>query len=309
MENIGKLLKERRLELGLTVEDISEKTRLTVKHIHALEDGDISYFKDDLTYLRFFLRSYCNALGMDFDEIKDELRESIDDYTMTYTLHTQQIHEAMEESISNKSKKLGKEKEHTEKKAAYTLPPRHKSRRRVDISLISFLIIVLIVVLGLVYTFVVRMQDKTQVGQTDLPQQEETTVVPPKEELPKKEEPKVEEEEQVEIAKETANSYAVSGIKEEEEVVFEIKFQSKSWFAATQDGKAMNEPVAKVYEANETIQIKLPFKDATKLQFTFGYMAKNTITVNGKEVELDASVKDVVGKVTLDFTLKGEKES
>ena len=36
MENIGKMLKEKRLELGLSVDDISEKTRLTPKHVKAL---------------------------------------------------------------------------------------------------------------------------------------------------------------------------------------------------------------------------------------------------------------------------------
>ncbi len=63
MEEIGKLLKEKRLELGLTIEEVSEKTRLTQKHIKALEEGDISFFHDDLSYLRFFVKSYCEVFG------------------------------------------------------------------------------------------------------------------------------------------------------------------------------------------------------------------------------------------------------
>ena len=38
MEKIGNMLKEKRIELGMSVEDISEKTRLTTKHIKALEE-------------------------------------------------------------------------------------------------------------------------------------------------------------------------------------------------------------------------------------------------------------------------------
>ena len=83
MEKIGNMLKEKRIELGMSVEDISEKTRLTTKHIKALEEGDISFFHEDLSYLRFFVKSYCDAVGIDFEDMKDELRESIDDYTMT----------------------------------------------------------------------------------------------------------------------------------------------------------------------------------------------------------------------------------
>lgn len=44
MEEIGRLLKEKRLELGLTIEEVSDQTRLTQKHIKALEEGNISFF-------------------------------------------------------------------------------------------------------------------------------------------------------------------------------------------------------------------------------------------------------------------------
>ena len=42
MDKIGKILKDKRLELGITVEEVSQRTRLTVKHIKAIEEGDIS---------------------------------------------------------------------------------------------------------------------------------------------------------------------------------------------------------------------------------------------------------------------------
>ena len=85
MDKIGSLLKQKRLEKGLTIEAVSEKTRLTIKHLKAIEEGDISYFRDDLSYLRFFLKAYCNALDLDFDEIKVELQDSIEDYTTSFT--------------------------------------------------------------------------------------------------------------------------------------------------------------------------------------------------------------------------------
>ncbi len=71
MDKIGSLLKQKRLEKGLTIEAVSEKTRLTIKHLKAIEEGDISYFRDDLSYLRFFLKAYCNALELDFEENKE----------------------------------------------------------------------------------------------------------------------------------------------------------------------------------------------------------------------------------------------
>lgn len=100
MEEIGRLLKEKRLELGLTIEEVSDQTRLTQKHIKALEEGDISFFHDDLSYLRFFVKSYCDVLGIDFDDIKDELRKDVNDYTMTFTTSTQLNHEEIEKKCS-----------------------------------------------------------------------------------------------------------------------------------------------------------------------------------------------------------------
>ena len=85
MEKLSNRLKAKRLETGLTIEEVSEKTRLTTKHIKALEEGDMEFFKDDLSYLRFFLRSYCDAVGFDFEEAKPLLHETIDSYTTAFS--------------------------------------------------------------------------------------------------------------------------------------------------------------------------------------------------------------------------------
>ena len=104
MEEIGRLLKEKRLELGLTIEEVSDQTRLTQKHIKALEEGNISFFHDDLSYLRFFVKSYCDVLGLDFEDIKDELRKDVNDYTMTFTTSAQINHEEIEKNIAKSEK-------------------------------------------------------------------------------------------------------------------------------------------------------------------------------------------------------------
>lgn len=53
MEDFSKLLKEKREQAGLSIDDVCEKTRLTQKHIKALEDGNMEFFRDDLSYMRF----------------------------------------------------------------------------------------------------------------------------------------------------------------------------------------------------------------------------------------------------------------
>ena len=132
MEEIGRLLKEKRLELGLTIEEVSDQTRLTQKHIKALEEGNISFFHDDLSYLRFFVKSYCDVLGLDFEDIKDELRKDVNDYTMTFTTSAQINHEEIEKNIA-KSEKLSKV-------STANVKTRQKRRfRKPDMSLVSLI--------------------------------------------------------------------------------------------------------------------------------------------------------------------------
>ena len=149
MEEIGRLLKEKRLELGLTIEEVSDQTRLTQKHIKALEEGNISFFHDDLSYLRFFVKSYCDVLGLDFEDIKDELRKDVNDYTMTFTTSAQINHEEIEKNIA-KSEKLSKV-------STANVKTRQKRRfRKPDMSLVSLIAIVAVVAIVIMFAFVVR---------------------------------------------------------------------------------------------------------------------------------------------------------
>ena len=159
MEEIGRLLKEKRLELGLTIEEVSDQTRLTQKHIKALEEGNISFFHDDLSYLRFFVKSYCDVLGLDFEDIKDELRKDVNDYTMTFTTSAQINHEEIEKNIA-KSEKLSKV-------STANVKTRQKRRfRKPDMSLVSLIAIVAVVAIVIMFAFVVFLKSDAGKGKT-----------------------------------------------------------------------------------------------------------------------------------------------
>ncbi len=64
MRDIGCLLRERREELGLSLADIQKTTKVRSKWLVALEDGDEAAFPAEV-YLKGFLRSYAEAVGLD----------------------------------------------------------------------------------------------------------------------------------------------------------------------------------------------------------------------------------------------------
>ena len=68
MEEIGKLLREVRREKNITLDDISQKTKIQKKYLHALEEGDFSIFSGEI-YVKGALRNYAQVAGLNADEI------------------------------------------------------------------------------------------------------------------------------------------------------------------------------------------------------------------------------------------------
>jgi cytoskeleton protein RodZ len=68
MQEISELLKKRRAERKLTLEEIRTRTRIPISYIEGLESWDPSKFPAEV-YLLGTLRRYANFLGLDSAEI------------------------------------------------------------------------------------------------------------------------------------------------------------------------------------------------------------------------------------------------
>ncbi len=64
MKRIGDALKRRRQEQGLSLDDVRRLTRIGKKWLAALEAGDRDAFPAEV-YLKGFLKTYADALGLD----------------------------------------------------------------------------------------------------------------------------------------------------------------------------------------------------------------------------------------------------
>lgn len=310
MEKIGKLLKERRLELGLTVEEVSEKTRLTQKHIKALEEGDISFFHDDLSYLRFFVKSYCEVLGLDFEDVKDELRENVNDYTMSFTTSAQMNHEEIEKHIAN-SEKL------TKVNSADVRIKKRRKFRKPDMSLVSLIAIVAVVAIVIMFAFVVFLRSDTGKGAAPKDDQPIASVqngtgdnkYPSSEEKEQQEEKEKEEEKkEISVTKTDVTKYTIDNVTEEQELEFEVIFGgSNSGFSATVDGKVLDDPKADVYNYGTSAKGKIKVKKGTKIELYVGYMLNTSLKIDGKNVKIDDSIVNSGGQYTLELTVAGDE--
>ncbi len=67
MREIGRVLKEKRLALGLEIEDIAKKTCINPHYIRAMEDGKFQIIPK--VFDRGYLKIYANFLQMDSKQI------------------------------------------------------------------------------------------------------------------------------------------------------------------------------------------------------------------------------------------------
>lgn len=73
MEEIGRRLKAARLAKGITLEEVEEETRIRKKYLEALETGRTVLIPGEV-YVKGFLRSYGNFLGLDGDALVEEYK-------------------------------------------------------------------------------------------------------------------------------------------------------------------------------------------------------------------------------------------
>ncbi len=67
MENIGEILKQQRIALNKSLTEIHEQVRIPREYLQYLEENNFAFLPE--TYVKSFLKTYSNALGLNADEI------------------------------------------------------------------------------------------------------------------------------------------------------------------------------------------------------------------------------------------------
>ncbi|MDQ2776369.1 MAG: DUF4115 domain-containing protein [Acidobacteriota bacterium] len=64
MESVGQKLREARLRLGLTLDDVNAKTRINLKYLQAIESDDLKQISSPFLY-RSFVRQFAGSVALD----------------------------------------------------------------------------------------------------------------------------------------------------------------------------------------------------------------------------------------------------
>jgi cytoskeletal protein RodZ len=87
MFEIGDTLREARLRQGLTIKDVEETLKIRGKYLQALEQDDFEVLPGD-TFVRAFLRSYANFLGLEADVLVAEYTSAHDSVSDSHRGHS-----------------------------------------------------------------------------------------------------------------------------------------------------------------------------------------------------------------------------
>lgn len=324
MKKVGSKLQEKRNDLKLSYEDVAKLTKLPIGTIKAIEKGDLDYFQNDLTYVRFYVRSYCKALDVPYEGFKDDVVESVDEYTATMSLNAMKQHEKIEQSVSQRTEheevvKLDlpeDKKPKLAKKDRISISQNVKQNRRfkksrIDFAFLSLLVVILIVVGILIYVGVSALMnndtpsDKKEDPVSDVKPEKPT---PDNEETSnqEKEENKTPEQSNVTFAQVSPSSYDISGIKAGETIKIEVTFKNSGSFNLWK-GATSVENAYRVYQANETYTFEGAVVANEAFTLNFWNYGGAVIKVNEKTLEYNesAQVPDANGVVFFTLTTKG----
>jgi len=287
MLEIGKSLKDRREELGFSLKQMSEKTRVPVNKLQAIEDGNLSYFENDFTYLKFYIRYYCNALHLDFDLYRDLLDKALDEFSNT-----------------SKMIKLSELNEIQDRVKDRTIISKSTNRRKFDISFITFVssITLLIITLILVFIFLIL---------PNLNKKEEPLIVNPN--IPSPIENTDEEETEVvevphvlTVSQIDDVNYEITGFNTNQELTMLINFKSNAYVRIRVDGDSPVNLPNKLYNVGTTLDFKFNALENSVLEVYIGWMNGNTITINDIVVPINEDIASRNGSVTFKFKLVGD---
>lgn len=327
MKDVGQKLAKKRKELKLSYDDVCQLTKLPLATIKAIEAGDLDHFQNDLTYVRFYVRSYCKAIDVPYENFKEDVLESVEEYTTTLSMKLIKEHEQINENIVKKSnshkevdidlpeEKMPKLAKRDRVSIAQNAQQSHRFRKakRVDLVSLSLGIVVVVVIVSILFVGVSTLFDKGTTPPIEEPGDQVEDTTPPVEKEDDKKENRDEEtktdsekDSKVVFTKREVNSYEISGIKSGETITIEITFKQSGQFNMWK-GNAVVPNAYNMYEANATYKYENTVTAQEMLTLNFWNYGGATIKVNGKSLDYDESAqiaKDGVTYITL--ITKGE---
>ncbi|MHB8097479.1 MAG: hypothetical protein ACYDEI_07515, partial [Erysipelotrichaceae bacterium] len=180
------------------------------------------------------------------------------------------------------------------------------NRKKFDISFISFVSSIVLLVITLLLVFVFLILPNLNKDEEALINNNNTDIPSPIEDIDDvdtevEETPKV-----LSISQIDSVNYEITGFNDLQELAMLINFKSNAYVRIRVDGDtAVNLP-SKLYNVGSTLDFKFNAANDTILEVYIGWMNGNTISINDIVIPIDSEIASRNGSVTFTFRLRGE---
>lgn len=283
------ILKERRTNLKLSIQDVSNQTRLAPQYIQAIEEHNLDVFSDDFSFVRYFVHAYCDAIGVNWQAIADEVDMDINEVAHQKDMALTMAQRRMVQQMASVQKK---KKSSTKKKKSWF--QKHVSHTSSSLSTNQSQLIKVLVLIGIVGLCVLSVINfgLRAISNQKLATQEALR----QEQLSKKEQETNKLANQRQKAKEAealvvekmdgeTNAYQLSNIQSDvKKLDLSITLPTKSKITLTKDGETINDDT-KVYTGTFTHSLEL--SENCTFEISIETYSDNSITIDGKEISID----------------------
>ena len=291
------ILKKRRTDLKLSIQDVSAQTRLAPEYIKAIEDNDLDVFSDDLSFVRYFIRAYCEALGVNWNMLQEEVDGSIKHYAhlrnMALTQAQKRMAAAMPvESSDSRVRRASRSNYENRVASASRSLSRQKPRRKLSLKAVIAAAVILCAGFGL-WTAMSQMrasqaaQAEAAASQEARDKEAETARLAQlrrqEQGLDSQDQQETEPETPVQEDKTTVSGNTVtvtSAFASAPQVQIEAKFSAPTTVWLTEEGAVLNDTSQFTDSFSQTVTMQ----DAGTLLFQPAIPEGMKLTVNGQTV-------------------------
>lgn len=287
-----KILKERRLALQLSIQDIYMQTGLDKDFIQAIEENDLDAFKGDFSYIRYFTKKYCELIGVNYEAISQDVEANLTAYQASLTLNQEEKKEASTQDEAEGTKKPVHQRAKSKKRKPYSKNKWVRMVQKMNRSKyahvyqivaagVCVLLVLSIINAGLSWRSNQRLAQEEKARQTEIKKKEKETaqLANQKDSTDSSSSSNV----KLTATDKDNNVYEVSGIVgDSNEVTLSITLPEDSTVAVYKDDELATDNADKVYSGTFSQTIKVD--SACLLQIEIGTYSSNKIRVNGKSV-------------------------
>ena len=301
--NISEIIKQKREEKGLSVEELSSQTMLSIAIINDLENGNFDHYQGEEAYMKMYLRKICRALDIDEKEVQNEY------LNLTQKIELEELQEAEAQSEHAK-KKLSADEEKA--KAFRFEKPSFTNNKGVvgdksHLNVIRVIIIILLVAMIFCVGFFAISKTKSKANVPSFTSNQQTaagevTKKPSKKKTEKK------KEEVVPAVTYTRNSdlnYNFK-LKDPNAQTFKLKveYSKKCWGSLYVNRTKYTKFEGKVYNEGDSVEVTLNTADFNTLRLVSGEQSGVKVYVDDVEVPLTDEEKAETGLKYTNLTLE-----